>query len=171
MLNLLKKMTTLNALVLCILVATHGVAAQSKNDTAAATELYTQIATLDETLFAAFNTCNLEKVGSLFTEDVEFYHEKSGLILTRTRVIEVMKANLCSPYSNRVRRELIKTTLQVSPINNYGAVQTGEHRFYLTQKDQKERLDGIGKFIHIWQNKDGIWKISRVVSYGFRPPE
>ena len=169
MLNL-KKVITLDALVLCILVSTNGVAAQSKNDSAAATDLYNQIATLDEALFAAFNTCNLEKVGFLFTEDVEFYHEKGGLTLTRAGVLETMKANLCSPDSNKVRRELVKSTLQVSPINKYGAVQTGEHRFYLTQKGQKEQLDGIGRFVHIWQNQEGEWKISRVVSYGFRSP-
>ena len=141
------------------------------NDAPTQQELSAKIAALDQELFEAFNACNLEKVASFFAEDVEFFHEKGGLTTTRTSVIDVMKKNLCSENSNRVRRELIKSTFEVRPINSYGAVEVGEHRFYLTQKGQKEKLDGIGKFVHIWQNKDGAWRISRVVSYGFRPPD
>ena len=144
--------------------------AQSK-DAPTQQQLSAKIAALDQELFEAFNACNLEKVASFFAEDIEFYHEKEGLLTTRTSVIDVMKQNLCSENSNRLRRELIKTTFEVRPINMYGAVEIGEHRFYLTQKGQKEKLDGIGKFVHIWQNKDGAWRISRVISYGFRPPD
>lgn len=141
------------------------------NDATSQQQLSAKIAALDQELFEAFNACNLEKVSSFFAEDIEFYHEKEGLLTTRTSVIDVMKKNLCSENSNRLRRELIKSTFEVRPINTYGAVETGEHRFYLTQKGQKEKLDGIGKFVHIWENKDGAWRISRVISYGFRPPD
>lgn len=82
-----------------------------------------------------------------------------------------MRENLCGETSNRVRRELVKGSLEVHPINNYGAVQTGEHRFYLTQKGQKEKLDGVGKFVVLWRKEGGEWRISRVISYGFGPPE
>lgn len=159
-------------LVLISLLLTSGVNAQSSdNSAAAARELYEEIASLDSSLFEAFNTCNLNKVETYFSEDLEFYHQKGGLTTTRKSVIEVMKINLCGESSNRVRRELVKESLEVYPISNYGAVQTGEHRFYLTEKGRKERLDGIGKFVHTWQKKDGKWRISRVISYGFRSPE
>jgi ketosteroid isomerase-like protein len=159
------------ALLFFFMLSLDEVTAQTNNNSASAKELHDQIAALDSAMFDAFNNCNLDKVASFFTEDVEFYHEKSGLITTRLSVFATMKTNLCSENSNRVRRELIKNTLEVTPINNYGAVQTGEHRFYLTQKGQKEKLDGIGKFVQIWQRKDGEWKISRVISFRFRPPE
>jgi hypothetical protein len=129
------------------------------------------IASLDAALFAADNICDFEKVRTFFTEDLEFYHEKGGLTVTREGSLEIMGKNLCGENSNRVRRELVKDSLEVRPINNYGAVQTGEHRFYLTQKGQTERLDGVGKFVMLWQKKDGEWRISRVISYGFRSPE
>lgn len=158
------------ALLLFSLMLTGSMNAQASNNSAASPrELYDKIASLDGSLFEAFNACELVKVESFFTEAIEFYHEKGGLTTTRKSVIEVMKNNLCMENSNRVRRELVKGSLEVHPINNYGAVETGEHRFYLTQKGQKERLDGIGKFVHIWQKKDGEWRISRVISYGFRP--
>jgi len=152
------------------LLLTTSIDAQSKNDSPAAKELYDQIASQDTALFEAYNACDLDKVETYFTEDLEFYHEKGGVTLTRNNTLEIMRKNLCGG-SNRVRRELVQGSLEVRPIANYGAVQTGEHRFYLTQKDQKEKLDGIGKFVMLWQKKDGKWRISRVISYGFRPPE
>jgi ketosteroid isomerase-like protein len=147
------------------------VSAQSKPDAPGSQELYERIASLDAALSDAYNACDIEKVGTFFTEDLEFYHEKGGLVLTRKGSLDIMRANLCGENSNRVRRELVKGSLEVRPINNYGAVQTGEHRFYLTQKGQKEKLDGVGKFVMLWRQKDGEWRISRVISYGFRPPE
>jgi hypothetical protein len=47
-------------------------------------------------------------------------------------------------------------------------LEIGEHRFYLTQEGQEEKLDGIGQFTNLWQLKGGEWKMSRVLSYGFR---
>ena len=151
-----------------LLLFVGGVHAQTKNDSK---EVYDRIAALDAAMFEASNACDIDKVGNFFTEDLEFYHEKGGLVLTRKSVLDIMKTNLCGENSNRVRRELVKGSMEVHLINNYGAVQTGEHRFYLTQKGQKEKLDGIGKFVMIWHNKNGEWRISRVVSYGFRAPE
>jgi ketosteroid isomerase-like protein len=159
-------------LVLLVLLSLSGWAgAQPKTDAPAAKELYERIASLDAALFEAYNACDIDKVGMFFTEDLEFYHEKGGLAVTRKSTLDLMKTNLCGENSNKVRRELVRGSLEVHPINNYGAVQTGEHRFYLTQKGQKEKLDGIGKFVMLWQKRDGEWKISRVVSFGFRAPE
>ena len=129
-----------------------------------------RIAALDRALFDAFNRCDLDRVETFFMPDLEFYHEKGGLILTAKNAVNVMRKSLCGKDSNKVRRELIADSLAVFPINDFGAVETGEHRFYLTQKGQPEALDGIGRFIHIWKLKDGEWRISRVVSYGFRAP-
>ena len=156
-------------LLIAVLLASL-VNAQSKTDSPGAKELYERIASLDAALFDAYNACDIDKVGTFFAEDLEFYHEKGGLTLTRKSSLDIMRANLCGEDSNRVRRELVKGSLEVHPINNYGAVQTGEHRFYLTQKGQKEKLDGVGKFVMLWQRKGGEWRISRVISYGFRPP-
>jgi ketosteroid isomerase-like protein len=144
---------------------------KSQSNNSAAKELSDKIASLDSDFFAAFDSCDLAKVESLFTEELEFYHQKAGFTATRTSTIATMKKNLCEKDSNRVRRELIKGTLEVYPVGDYGAVQTGEHRFYLTLQGQKEKLDGVGKFVHIWQKTNDQWKISRVISYGLRPAE
>ena len=133
-------------------------------------ELLTIISSLDHAFFEAYNKCELSKIESLFTSDIEFYHEKRGELKSRQSVMEVFSKNLCGDKSNRVRRELVEGTLQVYPIDNYGALAVGEHRFYLTQAGQEEKLDGIGRFSNLWQLKDGEWRMSRVFSYGFRSP-
>ena len=132
--------------------------------------LYDRIAALDAALFAAYNKCDIDGVGTFFADDLEFYHEKGGLTLTRDASLALMRKNLCGADGNRVRRELVEGSMEVRPINRYGAVQTGEHRFYLTQKGRPETLDGIGKFVMLWREEGGEWKITRVISYGFRAP-
>ena len=133
-------------------------------------ELLTIIGSLDHAFFEAYNKCDLSKIESMFTSDIEFYHEKRGQLTSRQSVMEVFSKNLCGDKNNRVRRELVEGTLQVYAIDNYGALAVGEHRFYLTQAGQKEKLDGIGRFANLWQLKDGEWRMSRVFSYGFRSP-
>ena len=120
-------------------------------------ELFNQIAALDTALFEAYNKCDLEKQGSFLAEDVEFYHDKGGLLTSRRKVMEAIKANICG----RVSRELVAGTMQVYPIPGYGAIETGTHRFH----NRQEGTTGESKFLHIWQNKDGQWKLTRVVSY------
>jgi hypothetical protein len=133
-------------------------------------ELLTIISSLDHDFFEAYNKCELNKIESMFTSDIEFYHEKRGQLMSRQNVMEAFSKSLCGDKSNRVRRELVEGTLQVYAIDNYGALAVGEHRFYLTQAGQKEKLDGIGRFANLWQLKDGEWRMSRVFSYGFRSP-
>jgi ketosteroid isomerase-like protein len=144
------------------------VSAQTQKSSPDSIELFDKIKALDSSFFDAYNRCELAKMESLFTEDVEFYHEKRGVIATRKGVMEALTSNLCGDKNNKVRRELVEGSLQVYAINNYGALAVGEHRFYLTQAGQKEKLDGIGRFTNLWQYKDGEWRMARVVSYGFR---
>ena len=146
------------------------VTARSQQTSPKQEELFTIIGSLDHDFFEAYNKCELSKIESMFTTDIEFYHEKRGQLTGRQSVMEAFSKNLCAEKGNRVRRELVEGSLQVYRIDNYGALAVGEHRFYLTQPGQKEKLDGIGRFANVWQLKDGEWKMSRVLSYGFRSP-
>jgi hypothetical protein len=160
--NLFLKLTVLAISSVSLLPVT----ARSQQTPPKQGDLLTVIGSLDHAFFEAYNKCELGKIESLFTNDVEFYHEKSGQLTSRQRVMDVISKNLCGDKSNRVRRELVEGTLQVYPIDNYGALAIGEHRFYLTQAGQKEKLDGIGRFANLWQLKDGEWRMSRVFSMG-----
>jgi ketosteroid isomerase-like protein len=137
--------------------------AQSARQTSKA--LYEQLAQLDSALFATVYTCNPTKAASFFTEDLEFYHDKGGLTKTRKTFIEGLERNFCGEQKQKLRRELVNGSLKVYSLGNYGAVQIGDHRFYVTENGQPERLTGIAKFVHVWQLKNGEWKLSRVLSF------
>ena len=66
--------------------------------------------------------------------------------------------------TNGLKRELVKGSLEVYPIKDYGAIQEGKHRFCHPENGQQDC--GTFKFIHIWKREEGKWKISRIISYG-----
>jgi Domain of unknown function (DUF4440) len=125
-------------------------------------ELKKKIAHMDSVLFHAFNTCDVAMSKSLFTDDLEFYHDAGGLTNYSQNVNLIVQR--CNGEA-KVRRELVEGSLEVFPIKNFGAIQLGSHRFYYKGKGQEEKLDGTFKFVHIWKNVNGDWKISRVISY------
>jgi len=137
--------------------------AQSPHNTAPPDELSRTITSLDSALFDAYNQCDLEKFGTFFIDEVEFYHDQGGLTLGRQNLTESVNKNICG----KVRRELAPGTLQVYPMRGFGAVEMGVHRFHQPKVDPNEPV-GEAKFIHLWQNKEGIWKITRVISYDHR---
>jgi Domain of unknown function (DUF4440) len=123
-------------------------------------ELTRAITTLDAELFAAYNTCDLEKFGSLIDENIEFYHDKGGLAVGKKALVEGIKNNICG----KVTRELVAGSLEVYPIAHYGAVEIGVHRF-LHPWTQDHGVVGEAKFIHLWQYKEGAWRVTRVISF------
>ena len=132
--------------------------------------LYTELAQMDSLVFANVYTCNSEKNETFFTDDIEFYHDKGGLTRSRKTLVEELRNNFCGEGKTKLRRELIKGSMQVFPIKNYGAVQLGDHRFYVTENG-KEVLSGVAKFIHVWKYENGKWRISRVFSYDHNAPD
>ena len=124
------------------------------------TELTSAISALDTQLFDAYNNCDLDKLGSMVVDDLEFYHDKTGLMVGKQPFLVAMKNNICG----KVRRELVKGSLEVCPLKGFGAVEIGVHRFY-HPGTQDHDVVGEAKFIHVWQYKDGAWKVSRVISY------
>jgi ketosteroid isomerase-like protein len=127
-------------------------------------ELETAILRLDTEAFDAYNNCNIEAFTNFFTEDLEFYHDKGGMTTSRDEMIAKTRQNLCSKPGWKIRREAVEGTFKVYPLEGYGAVLTGDHRFYITENG-KEQLSGVAKFTHIWLLKDGKWKMARVLSY------
>jgi len=141
---------TLLLLALLLLFAVR-VDAQSLPSTPPDDELFRTIASLDMAVFEAYNRCDLEKFGAFFTDELEFYHDNGGLTdRSRQSLVESVKNNICG----KVRRELVPGTLEVYPMHGYGALEIGVHRFSHPGRDDTEPK-GEGKFIHLWQNKDG----------------
>ncbi len=127
-------------------------------------EIYRAIEVKDAALFDSYNKCELEKFSSFFVDDVEFYHDQGGVTLGKKDLTESVKNNICG----KVTRELVPGTLEVYPIHNYGAVEMGVYRFHHPGREDTEQV-GEAKFVHLWQYKNGAWKITRVISYDHHP--
>jgi hypothetical protein len=126
----------------------------------ASDELYRKIESLDSILFTAFNTCDLKTFSSMLTDDLEFYHDKGGLT-DYAHSVNVTTEN-CERKLGLVRT-LVPGSMEVYPVGDYGAVQIASHRFCHMENGKEDC--GTFKFVHIWKNDYGNWKISRVVSY------
>ena len=159
----MKLLTTVASLLLALLVSSlfGGLLAQTRR-APVDSDLFKTMASLDRALFDAYNACELETFGTFFVDDVEFYHDKGGVTLGRKQLVESVKNNICG----KVRRELVPASVEVYPMDGYGALQSGAHLF---SQSTPKPCEGIGKFIHLWQHKDGAWKITRAVSYDHRP--
>ncbi len=127
-----------------------------------ADELTRTITALDAALFDSYNRCDLEKFASYLVEDVEFYHDQGGVTWKRQDVIDGVRKNIC----HKVRRELVEGTLFVSPIKDFGAFETAEHRFC---EIDTGKCVGIAKTAMLWRLKDGRWQLTRIFSYDHRP--
>jgi ketosteroid isomerase-like protein len=153
-------------MILCLLTLPIGAIAQAPSqagttsNTASPDELFKTISSLDKQLFDAVDRCDMKAEASFWAEDAEFYHDKNGLMVGGPQIVEAIKNNLCG----KVKRELVPGTLEVYPLAGYGAVEIGVHRF-LHPGELDHGDVGEAKFIHIWQHKDGTWKITRVISF------
>jgi hypothetical protein len=127
---------------------------------AAQADLFKTIKAQDAVLFGAVNTCDLTTLSGMVSDDLEFYHDLNGLAVGRTVFVDSVKHNLCG----KVTRELVEGSLEVHPLNGYGAVEMGVHRFHLAGSQRHDVL-GEARFVHLWQFKDGAWKLSRVISF------
>lgn len=137
--------------------------AQSQNERKVVTtqiELFNKVANLDSSLFAAYNSKNLDLMKTYFTKDLEWYQDNGGLI-----DFEKVFSNFQSIFNRDydLKRNLIRESLEVHPIENYGAIEIGKHQFKHVENGKLEI--GTFKFVMIWKNNNGNWKISRVISY------
>lgn len=137
--------------------------AQSQNQrkvAAAQTALFNKVASLDSSLFAAYNSKNLDLMKTYFTSDLEWYQDNGGLI-DFDKVFSNFQSIFNRDYD--LKRYLIKESLEVHPIEGYGAIEIGKHQFKHIENGKLEI--GTFKFLMIWKNDKGNWKISRVISY------
>jgi hypothetical protein len=146
--------------IAAMLLGLSQVSGQSPKDSLLKKDLYNEIVSMDSILFTAFNKRDVAKFSSLFTNDLEFYHDKGGLT-GYDHTLKFMKD--VASNENGLRRDLVKGSVEVYPIPGYGAIQIGEHIFCHIENGKNDC--GNFKFVHIWQKKNGEWKISRVVSY------
>ena len=145
--------------ILVLAQPTFAQATTPASQAATSDELFQTIARLDKQVFDAIDRCDMQTEASFWADEAEFYHDKNGLMVGGPQIVDAIKNNLCG----KVKRELVPGTLEVYPLAGYGAVEIGVHRF-LHPWEQDHGVVGEAKFIHVWRYKDGMWKITRVIS-------
>ncbi|GAA4781126.1 nuclear transport factor 2 family protein [Lysobacter hankyongensis] len=135
----------------------------------ASSELIATLAEKDRQLFEAVFGCKLDLLASLIADDFEFVHDKWGQTAdSGAKFMQGMRDNCKAQETGqnfRARRELVEGSMTVHVLNHYGAMQMGEHRFFALQPGQPDKLTESGKFIDVWRQIDGEWKLARVISY------
>lgn len=123
--------------------------------------LYDELARMDSALFeAAFITCDADKFRAIFTEDAEFYHDRTGASYGN----DVRTLKSC-PRDSGVTRTLVPGSLEVYPMQDYGAIQIGRHTFATAGEPGSE----VAQFVHLWKREGDTWKLARVLSFDHRP--
>jgi len=122
------------------------------------TPLFKTIKAEDAKLFNAYNHCGLTTLGEMVSNDLEFYHDLTGLSVGKAPFLAAIKENICG----KVQRRLLLDTLEVYPIKGYGAVELGVHR--LTHPGDPGNV-GDARFVMIWHDEGGRWMVTRVISF------
>src|SRR5678809_1380037 len=93
---------------------------------------------LDSAFWNAYNSCDTLHFKDFMSDDVEFYHDKGGITIGARALIESLDKNICGNGDQRIRREAVAGTVKIYAIQKddkiYGAIISGEHKFYITTK-------------------------------------
>ena len=70
--------------------------------------LYDAIVHMDSVLFGAYNICDLPTMADCFSEDIEFYHDKGGLMTNKDSIMASTKKYVCG----KVTRVLVEGSIE-----------------------------------------------------------
>ncbi len=123
-------------------------------------ELYKEIAVMDSLLFTAFNARDLEKLKTFFTADLEVFQDNTG-VRNYFQTIEAFKGLFAMDYV--LTRKIVNSSMDVYPIKDFGAIESGAHNFCHTEQGKLECA--TFKFMHVWEKTPEGWKIKRLITY------
>ena len=132
-------------------------------------ELYLQLKKMDSLVFQeGFNKCKLTSLEKTIAKGFEFYHDVGG-IQEKANFMVNMKNNICSSPERKPIRRLVKGSLEVFPLYNqgelYGAIQNGDHEFWIQEPDKELYQTGEAKFSTTWLLLEGNWVMKNVLSF------
>ena len=123
--------------------------------------LYDTIVKLDSLFFETYNNCNLRLAdyADFYADTIEFYHDKGGLMTSKKEIVDGTQRNICG----KVTRDLVKGSIEIYPIKDYGAIEIGYHVF-INHAEKNSGASRPGRFVIFWHQTNIGWKISKVVS-------
>lgn len=123
-------------------------------------KLYAEILHMDSVLFNAFNIRDLNTMKNVFGTNLELYQDNDG-VKDYTQTMKDFGSMFARDYV--LTRTLVPGSMEVYPIKNFGAIQTGSHEFSHVENGKPEK--GIFKFVHIWKKDGAEWKLTRVITF------
>lgn len=129
-----------------------------------------EIRAADAEFFRAFfDTCDVETVRRYVTDDFEMFHDKGGRVITSGAGFVQDTVDKCKRQAEGTdflsTRKLVPESFKVYAINNYGAIETGVHRFYAVKAGEPDRLTETGQFTIVWKEENGQWRAALALSY------
>lgn len=138
--------------------------------------LYRELTVMDSLVFSeGFNRCNLEALTDVVSPDLEFYHDQAGYQDKRA-FMQAMRENICSSPERKPVRKAVEGSIDVFPLYDdgelYGAIQTGDHEFYIDEPGKELYITSIARFTSLWMLQDSSWQLVHAYSFDHRnPPE
>src|SRR5512138_3127392 len=126
-------------------------------------DLYDTIIVQDSIFFQAFNSRDFDKFKSFLSENLEIYQDNTGF-RNYEQSLEAFKSLFSKEYV--LTRTMIRESVEIYPIKDYGAIETGQHTFCHMENGKPDC--GTFKFMHIWIFQNGQWKITRIVTYNHK---
>ena len=139
-----------------------------------ASGLHEELLREDEKLFKkGFNECDLAYLESHVSDELVFYHDQGG-IQGKDLFMHNVRNNICSNSNSKPIRKLIKKSVSTHPLYDngvlYGAIQMGEHEFYIRREGYPDKLTSTAKFNHVWVKVNGKWMLANVLSFDHKSP-
>lgn len=123
--------------------------------------LQKEIEAMDKAFFDAYNSCDMKTQANIYADEIEFFHDKAGLLKDKATLLTATEKNICG----KVTRHLVPNSIEVYPIADYGAVEIGYHWFF--NKLEPDEPTKASKFIIFWKKENNTeasgWKITKVV--------
>lgn len=120
-----------------------------------------------------FNQCDLVYLDANVSAKLKFYHDRGGF-QDKQLFMQNTRQNLCSDPAHKPIRKLTAGSLRTFPLYQdqqlYGAIQHGEHEFYLREPGKADRLTGTARFTSVWLKQGDDWQLSDVLSYDHQDP-
>jgi hypothetical protein len=133
----------------------------NQTDTPTSGPLYNEIARLDSLMFDAFNVRNINLLKQFFDQGLELYQDNIG-VRNYNETVAAFTQLFEKEYI--LTRKPVPGSMEVYPIKDYGAIQTGQHIFSHLENGKEETA--TYKFMQIWQKKEGKWRVTREITYG-----
>ena len=122
--------------------------------------LYNEIVHMDSLLFDGFNSRSIDKMKIYFDTTLELYQDNIG-VRNYKQTVDAFGNLFKQEYV--LTRKLVPGSMEVYPIKDFGAIQTGMHTF--SHMENGQLIVASFKFMNIWHKTGNDWKITRLVTY------